>query len=96
MSDIKSADYNNENQQNLISAMTFLAEDYFTPKNIQEVADGLGVSRNIAFRTLWNLEKAGWAEEVNGGYRLAPKLTKLAESARHSLNKLIKTHLSVE
>ena len=86
-------DYTNNNQQNLIAVIHYLAKDYLKPRSVQNVIDGTGLSRDTVFRTLWNLEKAGWEREESGVYTIACEFTKLADAARDALIQLFREHL---
>lgn len=87
-----SKDYTNINQQTLISMVKLMSADYLTPLTVQQAAEKLNVSRDAAFRTLWNLEAAGWVEQAGGGYRIAGEFTRYADAARDTIIKLFKAH----
>lgn len=77
--------YENQNQRVLVRVVRYLAEDVLTPKGMKEISEALDISRDVAFRTLWNLKNEGWAEETANGYRLAPAITQIAEMTRRAI-----------
>jgi DNA-binding IclR family transcriptional regulator len=85
-------DYTNVNQQTLVSVITLMSEDYLTPVTVAAVSERLNITRDAAFRTLWNLEAAGWVEEAGGGYRIAGIFSRFADKARDAVFTLVKEH----
>lgn len=74
--------YTNDNQQNLMRVIEYLAQDILIPKSQQELAEVLDLSKDKVFRTLWNLEEEGWVEASAGGYRLSPRMTIISDRLR--------------
>lgn len=89
--------YENAQQQNLMVMVMvmveYLAQDILIPKPLKEIHETLNLSRDIAFRTLWNLQKTGWVEEVAYGYRISPKLTMISDRLRLSMADVLNTFL---
>jgi len=89
------ADYTNDSQQNLLAILTFLGHSPLEAKTLAEVETFTGLSKDQAFRTLWNLEHAGWVEKSGQGYRLAPRLTEFSERLRRDIAELADRYLGV-
>ncbi|WKZ32953.1 MAG: hypothetical protein QY316_00675 [Thermodesulfobacteriota bacterium] len=85
--------YTNENQQNMARVTMYLAQDILTPKTMKEVMEALNLSRDVTFRTLWNLKDVGWVEEGAYGYRLSPRLTLMADRLRQAVADTLKKYL---
>lgn len=77
--------YTNENQQTLIKVIRYLAQDILRPKTLKEIGESLNISRDVAFRTIWNLQDAEWVEEGAYGYRLSPAITIIADRLRQAV-----------
>lgn len=85
--------YVNENQQTAMKIVEYLSQDILMPKTMKELMDALGLSRDVTFRTLWNLQDREWIEECASGYRLAPKVVQFAERLRLALADTIRKYL---
>ena len=86
-------DYTNDNQQNLMRVIEYLAQDILIPKSQQELAEVLDLSKDKVFRTLWNLEEQGWVEASAGGYRLSPRMTRISDQLRLAVADVIRKHI---
>ncbi|GAB6043330.1 hypothetical protein [Endothiovibrio diazotrophicus] len=87
-------DYTNDSQQAALAVLDLFGRFPLYPFSITEVQEHVGISRDQAFRTLWNLARAGWIEEMEKrGYRLAPRLTTYAETFRRDIAELAQTYL---
>ncbi len=85
--------YVNDNQQALMRVLEYLAQDILIPKTQKEISEALGLSRDVVFRTLWNLQDREWAEECAQGWRISPKLVHIAERLRLALADVLKKYL---
>lgn len=85
--------YTNENQQTMAKVTMYLAQDILTPKTVKEIMEALNLSRDVAFRTLWNLQDVGWVEEGAYGYRLSPRLVVIADRLRQAVADTLKKYL---
>ncbi|MBE7415114.1 MAG: hypothetical protein HS130_07770 [Deltaproteobacteria bacterium] len=85
--------YTNENQQNMARVTMYLAQDILTPKTMKEIMEALNLSRDVTFRTIWNLKDVGWVEEGAYGYRLSPRLTLIADRLRQAVADTLKKYL---
>lgn len=85
--------YKNEAQQNLIRVVEYLAEDILQAKTQKELAEALDISKDQAFRTLWNLKDRGWIEESANGFRLSPRLTMIADRLRQAVADTLRSYL---
>lgn len=94
----KKTDFTNESQQNLMKIVECLATDVFRPMTTQEICDALGITKSKAYWTLQNLvgdgNKLGWVEQVADGWRLGPRLPKIAEIVRKGIADNVKQYLS--
>lgn len=88
--------YVNENQQTMAKVVMYLAQDILTPKTAKEVMEALNISRDVTFRTLWNLKDVGWVEEGAYGYRLSPRLVVIADRLRQAVADTLKKYLVTE
>ena len=86
-------DYTNDNQVNLIRVVEYMAQDILTAKTLKELHEVLEISRDQAFRTLWNLRERGWVEESAGGYRLSPRLTVISDRLRLAVADTIRNYI---
>lgn len=93
----KKTDFTNESQQNLIRIVEVLATDVFRPMSAQEIADALGITKSKAYWTLQNLagdgSRLGWVEQVSDGWRLGPRMPKIAEIVRKGIAENVKQYL---
>ncbi len=88
--------YVNENQQALMKVIEYLAQDILIPKTQKEVAEALGLSRDVTFRTLWNLQNREWVEEYADGYRLSPRMTMISDRLRLAIADTLRKYLPQE
>ncbi len=88
--------YVNDNQQALMKVVEYLAQDILIPKTQREVSEALGLSRDVTFRTLWNLQDREWGEELAQGFRLSPKLVAIPERLRLALADTLRKYLPQE
>lgn len=88
--------YTNESQQLLIRIVKELSREPLAGRGQSELADTLGESRDRVFRAVKNLEAAGWMEEGDGGWRLAPGLTVISEKLRVAIADLHRKYLEGE
>ncbi|MBF0487868.1 MAG: hypothetical protein HQK98_06880 [Nitrospirae bacterium] len=88
------ANYSNESQQTLIKVVEYLAMDVLEPRALKDIQEGLGISKDTAFRTIWNLKDLGWVEEsaIIGGYRLSPQMINIADRLRLAIGDLIRKY----
>lgn len=77
--------YTNDNQQTLMRMVEYLGQDILMPKTLKELHEALNISRDQAFRTVWNLMDMGWAEEAAQGYRLSPRIVEIADRLRRAV-----------
>ena len=86
--------YSNESQQTLVRIVEYLAIDTLEPKTLKDIQKGLGISKDIAFRTIWNLRDMGWVEEsaIIGGYRLSPQIIAISDRLRLAIGDLIRKY----
>jgi DNA-binding IclR family transcriptional regulator len=85
--------YVNENQQNIMKVFEYLAQDILEPKTVMEVGDALNLSKDQAFRTLWNLIDREWVEWSARGYRISPKITIYGERLRLAVADTLKKYV---
>ena len=87
--------YRSDSQQRILQAVEIMATRPLTPWTAGDLAERLECSRDQAFRTARNLEAGGWAWEAPGGaaWRLAPRVTQIAESFRLVIAELHATYL---
>ncbi len=85
--------YTNENQQMLMKMIEYLAQDILEAKTLKELHEALNISRDQAFRTLWNLMDMRWVEESARGYRLSPRLTIISDRLRLSVVDTLKKYV---
>lgn len=85
--------YTNENQQNIMRVVEYMAEDILSAKTQKELMDALGMSRDQTFRTCWNLTDRGWIEESARGYRLSPRLTIISDRLRLAVADTLRTYM---
>lgn len=86
--------YTNENQQTMAKVTMYLAQDILTAKTVKEIMEALNLSRDVAFRTLWNLQDVGWVEESAYGYRLSPRFVVIADRLRQAVVDVMRRYLA--
>lgn len=82
--EVKSS-YISTTQQQLLQLVEVLSRRMLQPTTITELVMATGQTRDKVFRTLRNLEEAGWAERMGEGWILSPTLTRMAERLRTAL-----------
>ena len=92
----KERQYVNDNQQTMMKIIEYLAQDILMPKTQKEIMEAMGISRDVVFRTLWNLQDREWAEECAQGWRISPKLVHIAERLRLALADTLRKYLPRE
>jgi len=85
--------YITESQQNMGRVVEYMAQDILIPKSQKELMETLNLSRDQAFRTIWNLMHLGWVEENAGAYRLSPKLTTISDRLRLAVADTIRKYI---
>ncbi|MBI3755756.1 MAG: hypothetical protein HY265_06320 [Deltaproteobacteria bacterium] len=89
----KKTDYTNDGQQNLMRIAEYLAADVFKPTTIKDIAAAMSLSESKARWTLHNMAIRGWVEQVADGWRLSPRLVKIADSVRANLGDVVTRYL---
>ena len=89
----KKTDFETETQQNLIRIVEYLAVDVLRPITMKELQDALGLTYNKTLWTLQNLKLAGWAEQIADGWRLGPRLPKIAMDVRKGIADTVKRYV---
>lgn len=84
----------NENHQNLMKIVEYLATDVFRPATEKEICNALDIPERKAIWALYNLASRGWAEQVAGGWRLSPRIVKVAESVRTNFLEAVSRYLA--
>jgi DNA-binding IclR family transcriptional regulator len=84
----------NETQQNLMKIVEYLATDVFKPVSENEIGAALDIPEAEVLWALQNLAIRGWTEQAANGWRLAPRIVKIAELVRISLKEAIKRYLA--
>ena len=92
----KKTDFTNESQQNLMKIVEYLATDVFRATTAQEICEALNITKSKAYWTLQNLELAGWVEQIADGWKLGPRLPRIAEKVRKGIEENIKQYLEVK
>lgn len=77
--------YISSSQQGLLQLVEVLSRRLLQPTTITELVMATGQTRDRIFRTLRNLEEAGWAEKMGEGWMLSPSLTRMSERLRAAL-----------
>lgn len=81
-----------ETQQNLMKIVEYLAVDVFRPSAVTEICNALDITHDKTLRVLHNLSVRGWAEQVAHGWRLSPRIVKIAYLARTNLEDTVKKY----
>jgi hypothetical protein len=89
----KKTDFTNESQQNFAKVAMYLATDVLRPTTMKEIQDALNLSYNKVLGTLHNLRICGWAEQVADGWRLGPRLPRIAEDVRKGISDTVKRYI---
>jgi DNA-binding IclR family transcriptional regulator len=88
-----STDYTSEPQQTVLIILETLARAFPQALTAKAMAIETGLSRDQAFRCLWNLRRAGWAEQIAAGWCLSPHAAQLSERVRLAIHRLHTTYL---
>jgi predicted Rossmann fold nucleotide-binding protein DprA/Smf involved in DNA uptake len=89
----KKTDFESETQQNLMKIVMYLATDVLRPTTMKEIQDALGLTYNKTLWSLQNLKLAGWAEQIADGWRLGPRLPRIAEDVRKGITDTVKRYI---
>lgn len=89
----KRTDFTSETQQNLMKIVEYLATDVLRPTTLKEIQDALDLSYNKALWSLHNLKARGWAEQVADGWRLGPRLPRIAEDVRKGITDTVRRYI---
>jgi len=81
-----------ETQQNLMKIVEYLAVDVFRPSTVTEICNALDITYDKTLWALHNLSVRGWAERVAHGWRLSPRIVKIAYLARTNLEDTVKKY----
>ena len=86
--------YSSAPQQNVVAVVEALAQWPLPGLGKTALAEKVGISQDQAYRTLKNLEIAGWAEPApTGGWRLTPRLASIADRFRIAIADLHRAYL---
>ena len=80
-------------QQTLLQVLEALGERPLEWQAQAALVERVGATRDQTHRALVNLEIAGWAEQAVGGWRLTPKLVRIAERTRLAIAEIHRTYL---
>lgn len=89
----KKTDYTNESQQNLMRIVEYLGADVFRAATTQEICNALNLTKSKGYWTLLNLEIAEWVKQEADGWKLGPRLPKIAEIVRAGIADNVKAFL---
>jgi DNA-binding IclR family transcriptional regulator len=70
----------------------YLAVDVFRPSTVTEICNALDITYDKTLWALHNLSVRGWAERVAHGWRLSPRIVKIAYLARTNLEDTVKKY----
>ena len=88
------AAYVNVSQQTLLRVLEALGAHPLEWQAQLDLVASVGATRDQTYRALRNLEAAGWAESAGGGrWRLAPKVSLIAERTRLAIAEIHRTYL---
>lgn len=88
--------YHITSQQTLILVVHALANEPLKSHAVASLAEQLDIGRDSVFRTLKNLEIAGWARQgETGGWSLGVSLCQISERLRQALNDIHKLYLDL-
>lgn len=80
-------DYHNVAQVRALRALLILAGHELEGLTPTQFAKALGITPSLATRDLWNLQHAGFAEQLaNGNFRLGPKPVQIALAFQRGLS----------
>ena len=87
-------DYTITSQKTLISIVEALGREPLAGVTVKSLADDLDRSRDAVFRTLKNLEAAGWARQsATDAWSLDVAITLVSERLRQALAEAHRTYL---
>jgi hypothetical protein len=89
----KKTDFTLESQQNLMKIVEYLATDVFRPTTVDEIMTALSITNNKTIWALHNLKFRGWAEQIADGWRLSPRIVRIADAVRANLGETVKRYL---
>ena len=92
---MSAAKYRSDSQQRILAALAALAERPLVALTTDELASRIGCTRDAAYRTLRNLELAGWVlpPRHTSAFGLAPRATRLSEGIRAAFAGELKAYL---
>lgn len=93
MSKERKTNFETETQQNLMRVVEYLSTDVFKTTTVKEICDALNLTYNKTTWTLHNLAIRGWAEQIADGWKLSPRIVKIADSVRANLLETSKRYL---
>ncbi|MCH2092702.1 MAG: hypothetical protein MK141_14155 [Pseudoxanthomonas sp.] len=80
-------DYHNTAQERALKALLILSGHELEGLTPTQFANALGIKPALATRDLWNLQHAGFAEQLaNGKWRLGPKPVQIALAFQRGLS----------
>ena len=85
--------WRSDGQQRILRAIEVLADRPLVAIRPANLAGRIGCSHDQAYRTLRNLEDAGWACAVEGGFRIGARATRLSEGVRAAFAAEIRAYL---
>lgn len=89
----RKTDFTNESQQNLMKIVEYLATDVFRATTVQEICEAMCLTKSKAYWTLQNLKDTGWVEQIADGWKLGPRLPRIAEKVRKGIEENVKAFL---
>lgn len=89
--------YRVRSQQAMLAVIEALAHNPFEGMAMPQLVRALpGLTRDQIYRSVANLQLAGWAEEVSGGFRLTPKITTISQRVSLALRDLHTRYLGAQ
>ncbi len=85
--------YMNQSQQLALALVEHLAGAPLKRFAIGDLVAAMDRSRDQVFRALQNLAVAGWAQEHNGQWAIAPRITQLSDQVRLDIARLHEHYL---
>lgn len=85
-------DFTLESQQNLMKVVEYLSTDPLRPTTMDEIMKALSITKNKAEWTLHNLKLRGWTEQIANGWRLGPRLPKIAADVKKAIDTTAKKY----
>lgn len=81
-----------ESQQVLMKIVEYMAADICSPTSVQELCNALDITHKKAARALSSLAERDWVERVSAGWRLSPRIVKIADRVRKNINEAMKKY----